>query len=99
MQTRAKPQISTAVRWIEVGAPARDGTRVRLSAIRCGGRWLTSRAALREFTERLTARIEDFPALTPTRKRSANARTAAVSDFRIMELESQVNGLKSRSTN
>jgi hypothetical protein len=31
---------STVARWILTGCPARDGTRVRLTAIRCGGRWL-----------------------------------------------------------
>ena len=40
---------STVTRWILSGCPARDGSRVRLSATRCGARWLVSPAALSDF--------------------------------------------------
>ena len=74
----SRPHLSTLLRWIMYGAAGRDGQRVRLAAIRCGGRWLTSRAAIREFCERLTARIEDLPPpMTPTCKRRDDERTAA----------------------
>ena len=73
----ARPHLSTLIRWIQDGAPARDGKRVRLSATRYGNKWLTSRAAIRDFCERLTAHIEDLPApMTPTRKARDDARTA-----------------------
>ena len=40
---------STVTRWILSGCPARDGTRVRLAATRCGARWLVAPAALSDF--------------------------------------------------
>jgi hypothetical protein len=42
--------ISTLMRWINPGARG-----VRLEAVRLGGRWLTSAAALQRFADRLTA--------------------------------------------
>ena len=67
----AKPHISTLVRWITDGAPATDGRRVRLSAVRVGGKWITSRAALREFSALLTPHLEPDmpPPLTPSKRR------------------------------
>jgi hypothetical protein len=73
----SRPHLSTLLRWIMHGAPGRDGQRVRLSATRCGARWLTSRSAIRDFCDRLTARMEDLPpAMTPTRKRREDELTA-----------------------
>lgn len=50
---------STVQRWILKGVPKRGSGgvqgRVRLGAIRVGHRWLVSPAALREFSEELTA--------------------------------------------
>jgi hypothetical protein len=74
----SRPHLSTLLRWIMHGAAGRDGQRVRLSAIRCGGRWLTNRASIRDFCERLTCRIEDLPPpMTPAHKRREDKRTAA----------------------
>lgn len=50
----ARPAMSTLVRWIEVGMPGPGGEIVRLAAVRFGDRWLTSKAALQDFAERLT---------------------------------------------
>jgi hypothetical protein len=41
--------VSTLMRWINPGARG-----VRLEAVRLGGRWLTSAAALQRFADRLT---------------------------------------------
>ena len=43
------------LRWILHGAPASDGRRVKLAAVRCGAKWITSRDALRKFTAALQA--------------------------------------------
>ena len=79
-RNNAKPHLSTLIRWVIDGAPSRDGRRVRLSAIRCGGRWLTSRAALREFYELLTPKLEpSLPApMTPTKRKREDERTEKV---------------------
>jgi hypothetical protein len=76
----ARPHISTLVRWILQGCVTRDGRRVRLSAIRWGGKWLTSRAAMREFAEQLTPPLEpEFSAPRgASNRRLAEERTANV---------------------
>lgn len=56
---------ATVVRWITAGCPARDGRRVKLTATRCGSRWLVAQSDLDEFFARLAA--EPSPvAQTPT---------------------------------
>jgi hypothetical protein len=52
----SRPHLSTVLRWITHGSPAADGRRVRLAAVRCGGKWVTSRTALNEFVAALTPR-------------------------------------------
>jgi hypothetical protein len=69
-----KTHLSTILRWILQGAKAPNGARVRLEAIRLGGRWFTSREALQRFAERLTPRVEDEPPAPP---RSGTARSRA----------------------
>jgi hypothetical protein len=69
------PHFSTLVRWITDGAKARDGSTVKLDAIRLGGRWITSKEALIRFMDRLTVdpahgREADSPA-TSTRPRTS----------------------------
>ena len=46
---------STLTRWILKGVRAIDGRTVRLQALRCGCRWLTSEAALARFAMALGA--------------------------------------------
>jgi hypothetical protein len=53
--------LSTILRWIRQGAPGPDGKRVKLEAIRLGGRWMTSREALQRFGERLTPELRKAP--------------------------------------
>jgi hypothetical protein len=64
-----RTHLSTILRWIQKGAKAPDGTTLRLEAVRLGGRWMTSAAALQRFAEALTPRLDgaesDHPARTP----------------------------------
>jgi hypothetical protein len=46
---------STVTRWILAGCPARNGTRVRLAATRCGSRWLVHQRDLDAFFTTLAA--------------------------------------------
>lgn len=75
----ARPHLSTLIRWITTGAPAPDGTRVRLSAIHIGGKWITSRAALQDFAAALTPQLqpksEPMPR-TPAQRRRASDEAA-----------------------
>jgi len=45
---------STILRWITDGAVALSGRRVKLEAVRVGGRWLTSKPALERFSAALS---------------------------------------------
>lgn len=51
---------STFIRWITKGSRG-----VRLEAIRLGGRWFSSRAALQRFAQALTPLPGNDPALRP----------------------------------
>jgi hypothetical protein len=53
-----KTHLSTLLRWVTAGARSPSGERVRLEAVRLGGRWMTSREALQRFAERLTPRLD-----------------------------------------
>jgi hypothetical protein len=67
------------LRWILKGAKAPDGSRVRLEAVRLGGRWFTSREAIQRFAAALTPRVDDEPAPVPRSEgaqRRASERTA-----------------------
>jgi Protein of unknown function (DUF1580) len=72
-----KPHLSTLVRWILHGSSAPDGRRVKLAAVRCGGKWITSRGALREFCAALTPKAGDIPTSpirTPGQRQRASER-------------------------
>jgi hypothetical protein len=70
--------LSTLVRWITVGCRGPSGERVKLEALRIGGRWVTSREALQRLAERLTPHLGgDTPASphrTAGQQRRANER-------------------------
>jgi hypothetical protein len=69
--------LGCVLRWVLEGAPGPDGQRVRLEAVRVGGRWITSVEALARFAERLTPRLDDAPApapRTPRRRERAMER-------------------------
>jgi hypothetical protein len=65
---------ATLWRWASKGVRLHDGTVVRLETCRCGGRQMTSRAALARFIEAQTPRQDQDPTpvpapRTPTQKR------------------------------
>ena len=68
---------STVFRWIASGVRLPDGSRVRLEAVRLGGRWLTSGPAIERFIARQTPNLNDDPSPTPRtarqRQRAAEA--------------------------
>ena len=71
---------ATPARWILLGCPALDGTRVRLKATRCGSRWLIDPGDLAAFFVALAATPLSPPTAsppTPTRAET-DRRTAAV---------------------
>lgn len=57
---------STVTRWILVGCPARNGTRVKLVATRCGARWLVRPADLDSFFAALKGDISGTPPSSPS---------------------------------
>lgn len=67
---------STTFRWITRGAAAPDGRRVKLEAVRVGGRWLTSRGAVARFVAALTP-ASDPDTSTPPASRTPAARKRA----------------------
>jgi hypothetical protein len=77
---RGRPvHLSCILRWITSGSSAPDGRRVRLEAVRLGGRWITSREALARFAEALTPQFNDEPPPTPrspSRRQKASERAA-----------------------
>jgi hypothetical protein len=76
----AHVSFATLWRWILRGVPDPNGVRVRLEALRCGGKWLTSREALVRFAKRLTPDLSDQPASLPRppHKRKHASQKAAV---------------------
>jgi hypothetical protein len=81
---RGRPvSLSCILRWVHTGVPGPSGERVRLEALRVGGRWTTSREALQRFAERLTPHLADEmqPAPRgPAKRRRASERAAAQLD-------------------
>lgn len=76
---RGRPvSLSCVYRWILDGVKTPHG-RVRLEAIRAGGRWLSSAEALQRFVEAQTPDLADRPQLprTPTARRRASERADA----------------------
>jgi len=60
-----KTTYSCVLRWSLKGVRVPGGQRVRLEAVRCGGRWLTTEAALQRFL--LAQQPTEGPARTPPR--------------------------------
>jgi hypothetical protein len=76
-----RTHLSTILRWILRGAKAPDGAHVKLEAVRLGGRWMTSKAALQRFAERLTPSLDGngVPSAprAPAKRQQASDRAAA----------------------
>ena len=75
-----RTHFSTAFRWIMKGIPSPStGERVRLEAVRIGGKWVTTHAALQRFAEATTSKFDkEASALRPwNARRRASERAAA----------------------
>jgi hypothetical protein len=73
--------LGCVLRWVLRGARSPSGQRVRLEALRLGGRWITSREAIQRFGERLTPPLDIgdtsvSPPCTPTQRHRASERAA-----------------------
>jgi hypothetical protein len=80
-----KTHLSTVFRWVTDGAKGPDGRRVRLEAVRLGGRWLTSTEAVQRFAERLTPDL-DRPRPPASRSPGARERAAKRADRQLRRL-------------
>jgi hypothetical protein len=73
---RGRPvSFACVLRWILDGIPGPDGQRVRLEAVRLGGRWLTSVEALSRFAAALTPVLREAcqaPCSPAARKRGSD---------------------------
>jgi hypothetical protein len=69
--------LSCVLRWVLQGVKTTDGRRVRLEALRLGGKWITSMEAIQRFAEAQTP-TPNHPSMatlrTPTRRRKAADR-------------------------
>ncbi len=73
---RGRPvSLSCVLRWVLTGAAGPSGQRVRLEAVRLGGRWITSREALQRFAERLTPHLSSDEVLAPRSPANRLARS------------------------
>jgi hypothetical protein len=71
--------LSCLLRWVLDGVKLKDGRRIRLEALRLGGKWVTSMEAIQRFAEAQTPTLE-FRRQTlpqsPVRRRKAAERAA-----------------------
>jgi hypothetical protein len=84
---RSNDQVSpsTGTRWILSGCPSRGGARVKLAAIRVGGRWMISPAALQEFFAALASPTSVATSSTAGTRTEAQRRTASERAARELE--------------
>jgi hypothetical protein len=71
--------LSTLIRWILTGVKSPTGEVVRLEGIRIGARWMTSRAAIQRFADRLNPHPNGSSAptpRTPAQRQRASERAA-----------------------
>jgi len=80
-----RTHLSTLLRWILTGARAPDGTTLRLEAMRIGGRWMTSLAALQRFAEGLTPALDSNTAGTLRTRTSRQRQMASEKAARALE--------------
>jgi hypothetical protein len=86
----ARPTFGCVLRWVLEGARPvgpdgkPNGEKIRLDAVRLGGRWITSCEAINRFVDRLTPRL-DGAAVAP--KLRAPAKRARSSEHAAEELE------------
>jgi hypothetical protein len=80
----ARTSFCSLWRWILRGVPGPEGRRVRLEAVRCGGKWLTSKEALQRFIEAITPRF-DTDATTAPRTMTQRQRASALAAKRLAD--------------
>lgn len=69
-----RPTFSTVWRYVLEGAKLPNGERVKLEAVRFGGKWVSSKQAAQRFVEALSSAAADVP--SPFRGRPARNRAA-----------------------
>jgi hypothetical protein len=67
---------STIFRWIAEGVRLPNGSRVRLEAVRLGGRWLTSVPAIERFIARQTPKLDTDTTAAPSLQSAQEAGCA-----------------------
>ena len=77
---------STVFRWVIRGSKSSDGRIVKLEAVRVGGRWLTSQAALTRFVAALSASVESPPHQLPCRTPTERTRASAAAGRKLREM-------------
>ncbi len=69
--------VSRLVRWIVNGVRADDGRLIKLEAMRLGGQWVTSAAALQRFAEAMTPAQRPLAPLQTAISRRKSAEQAS----------------------
>jgi Protein of unknown function (DUF1580) len=72
------PHLTTLARWIVCGVRGPNGNRVQLEAIRCGGSWRSSLAAVERFFAALTPvnNVDQIAPRTTGQRQRASERAA-----------------------
>jgi hypothetical protein len=65
--------VNSIRRWITSGGVAPSGAKVKLEAVRVGGRWKTSEAAIQRFVAALTPSTDPPPHAPSGQKRDSRA--------------------------
>jgi hypothetical protein len=76
---QCRTHFSTVFRWILKGIPGPDGRRIRLEAVRIGGKWVTTHSAVQRFAQATTPKFDgdSIPApRTPTARQRASEKAA-----------------------
>lgn len=79
------PSANTLTRWVQVGVQTPAGSRVKLEAVRIGGRLATSPAAVRRFIAAQQQPADEVSAVAPVRS-PAGRRKGADAAGRRLEL-------------
>jgi hypothetical protein len=78
-----RTHFSTVFRSIMKGVPSQSGERVRLEAVRIGGKWVSTHAAIQRFAEATTPKFNEAtpaPRSTTARQRAAERAGVALTE-------------------
>jgi hypothetical protein len=78
--------LSCLVRWVTSGVITPDGSRIKLEAARCAGRWLTSERAIADFVRAQTPDLENAIPKQLPRSPSARERASRAAGQRLRQL-------------